>query len=176
MTRAAVDRFLNSRNRSGRHVAAGMAVIVGTALAASVATGMTASRRETSKAHEGRPITERPRNGFSILIPALMSAATLAGLRVWNAPSGPTRTGALRLWGASQAVSAFWLAARPRSLSGQIVSAMMTAGMAAAFAHEARKLDVPAGLSAAPMGAAVRLGNLIGDRLRPARPVDATLH
>lgn len=175
--RPAVDRFLNSRGRSGRHVAAGVAVTAGVGLLASALVAVAADPRETAPDHDGRPVVQKPRSGFSILLPALMSAATLAGLRVWNAPSGPDRSSALRLWGVSQAVSSFWMAARPRSMAGQMLAAMMSAGVAAAFAHQARKLDPRAGFIASPMGSAVRWGNMIGDRLhRRGRPEGATVH
>ena len=172
-----IDRFLNSRGRSGRHVATGLAVTAGVGLVASALVALTADPRETAPDHDGRPIFQRPRSGYSILLPALMSAATLAGLRVWNAPSGPDRNSALRLWGVSQAVSAFWMASRPRSMAGQMIAAMMSAGLAAAFAHQARKLDPRAGFMASPMGSAVRWGNVLGDKLhRRERPEGATVH
>ena len=38
---------------------------------------------------------------------------------------------------------------------------MSSAGLAAAFAHEARKLDEGAGKMAAPHGAGVRVGNFL---------------
>jgi benzodiazapine receptor len=42
---------------------------------------------------------------------------------------------------------------------------MSSAGMAAAFAHEARKVDVNAGKLAAPIGAGVRLANVAQKRV-----------
>lgn len=172
-----LDRFLNSKGRSGRHVATGLAVTAGVGLLTSALVALTADPRETAPEHDGRPIVQKPRSGYSILLPALMSAATLAGLRVWNAPSGPERSSALRLWSVSQAVSGFWMASRPRSMAGQMMAAMMSAGMAAAFAHQARKIDPRAGFMASPMGSAVRWGNMIGDKLhRRDRPEHATVH
>jgi hypothetical protein len=45
---------------------------------------------------------------------------------------------------------------------------MASAGLAAAFAHEARRVDVGAGKLAAPFGATTRIANRVEDR--------ATLH
>jgi hypothetical protein len=77
------------------------------------------------------------------------------------------------LWAAAQALNAVWIAMRPASRSLQIAAAMSSAGMAAAFAHEARKLDTPAGKVASPTGVGARLGNLF-DRA-PGRTVKVSL-
>jgi translocator protein len=115
-----------------------------------------------------RPITERPRGALSLILPAVFSATTLSAVRVWNAPSRPERTVAMGLWAAAQAVNAVWLALRPSTMRLQVLAAMSSAGLAAAFAHEARKLDEGAGKIASPTGAGVRLGNFLhrkdGDR------------
>ena len=50
---------------------------------------------------------------------------------------------------------------RPSSMARQVMAAMSSAGLAAAFAHEARKLDEGAGKMAAPTGSGVRLGNFL---------------
>lgn len=176
MPHAAAARFLNSRDRGLAHMAAGLAVIAGTALAASAVAGLTADRRQAASAPDRPHPARRRRGAFGLLGPAMMSATTLAGMRAWNAPSGPARTGALRLWGASQAVSAFWLAARPRSRAGQMLAAMMSAGMAAAVAHEARGLGAGAGLPVALKSPGARLGALIGRRPRRSPPPDVTVH
>lgn len=154
--------FLNAEGRDWRHVALGAALTVGFALAATaVATravppqtrGLTGARKR-----EG-PITERPRGPFSLILPAVFSATTLSALRVWNAPARPGRNTAMGLWAVAQAVNAVWLAARPTGRWPQILAAMSSAGLAAAFAHEARKLDPGAGKLAAPTGMGVRLAN-----------------
>ncbi|MNH45709.1 hypothetical protein D3C79_1082270 [compost metagenome] len=72
----------------------------------------------------------------------------------------------MTLWIAAQAVSAVWLAVRPTRLTTQIAAAMSSAGLAAAFAHEARKLDPAAGKLASPTGMGVRLANKAEARLR----------
>jgi len=65
------------------------------------------------------------------------------------------------LWAGAQAINAIWIAMRPASRGMQIAAAMTSAGLAAAFAHEARKLDPGAGKLASPMGSGVRFGNLL---------------
>ncbi len=46
-----------------------------------------------------------------------------------------------------------------------------SAGLAAAFAHEARKLDARAGKLAAPTGGSVALANLVTGKSRPQQTV-----
>ena len=65
------------------------------------------------------------------------------------------------LWVAAQTVNAIWLGLRPSSMARQEIAAMSSAGLAAAFAHEARKLDEGAGKMAAPIGSGVRIGNFL---------------
>ena len=55
----------------------------------------------------------------------------------------------------------FMIAMRPASRNLQIAAAMSSAGLAAAFAHEARKLDEGAGKLASPTGGRVRLANFL---------------
>jgi len=159
--------FLNAENRGPGHVALGIAITGGFALLATAfATGALRprSRGATEGGDEAGPVTERPHGPFSLVLPALFSATTLSALRVWNAPSRPGRKGALGLWAAAQAVNAVWIALRPASRGLQIAAAMSSAGLAAAFAHEARKLDTRAGKLAAPIGGGVRLANRLEDR------------
>ena len=94
----------------------------------------------------------------------MFSATTLSAVRVWNAPARPERTRAMALWAVAQSLNAVWIALRPASRTLQVAAAMSTAGLAAAFAHEARKLDPGAGKLAAPTGAAVRVANRIDRR------------
>ena len=110
------------------------------------------------------PITERPRGPLSLVLPAVFSATTLSAVRVWNAPARRERTVAMGLWAAAQALNAVWIAMRPASRSVQILAAMSSAGMAAAFAHEARKLDARAGKMASPTGGGVHLANVLQGR------------
>ncbi|MFN5482723.1 MAG: TspO protein [Brevundimonas sp.] len=151
---------LNAEHRGAGHVAAGLAVAAGATLLLTWA----ATRITPPKA--GPAITERPRGPVALILPAALSAASLSLLRVWNAPASPARAGALRLWGAAQLVNAVWIAIRPRSLGGQMLAAMSTAGVAAAFANRARHVDESAGKMAAPLAGAVRVGNRLDDALR----------
>lgn len=167
--------LLNAEGRSGAHVALGVALTVGFALAATAFARGTLRPRppHLEDARDGdAPITERPRGAFSLILPAVFSATTLSAVRVWNAPSRPERTRAMTLWAAAQALNAVWIALRPASRNLQIAAAMSTAGLAAAFAHEARKLDAGAGKLAAPTGAGVLFANRIDRRAGTER----TLH
>jgi tryptophan-rich sensory protein len=172
---AAAD-FLNAGERGPGHVALGVAATVGFALLATfLATRTVAPRPRTlSEMHDDEaPVTERPRGAFSLVLPAVFSATTLSAVRVWNAPSRPERTQALTLWAGAQAISALWIAIRPSGRNMQIAAAMTSAGLAAAFAHEARKLDTRAGKLASPDGSGIRLGNLID---RKADQASTALH
>ena len=157
---AATD-FLNADGRGAAHVALGIALTVGFALAATVFARQTISPRPQTLADDDAPITERPRGPLSLILPAVFSVTTLSAVRVWNAPARPERTTAMGLWAAAQALNAVWIAMRPASRNLQIAAAMSSAGLAAAFAHEARKLDARAGKLAAPTGGSVHLANMV---------------
>ncbi|MNH48625.1 hypothetical protein D3C73_01750 [compost metagenome] len=161
--------FLNAEGRNWTHVALGVALTAGFALAATTAASKLIRpqpRRALQPLGGDAPITERPRGPISLILPAMFSATTLSAVRVWNAPARPERRTAMTLWIAAQAVSAVWLAVRPTRLTTQIAAAMSSAGLAAAFAHEARKLDPAAGKLASPTGMGVRLANKAEARLR----------
>ncbi|WP_339932084.1 TspO protein [uncultured Brevundimonas sp.] len=164
--RDAATDFLNAEHRGPGHVALGIAVTAGFALLATAfATGaLRPLRRDPANDHQDGPVTERPRGPISLVLPAVFSVTTLSALRVWNAPSRPGRKQALGLWAAAQAVNAVWIALRPAGRGLQIAAAMSSAGLAAAFAHEARKLDVGAGKLASPIGGRVRLANKLQGR------------
>lgn len=173
---AAAD-FLNADERDVGHVVLGVAITVGFALlATAAATGVIGPRRRTVRqVREGNaPVTERPMGAFSLVLPAVFSATTLSAVRVWNAPATPTRTFAMGLWAGAQAINAIWIAMRPASRGMQIAAAMTSAGLAAAFAHEARKLDTRAGKLASPTGMGVRIGNLFDRKAKETST--ATLH
>jgi benzodiazapine receptor len=138
---------------------------VGFAFAATTLARRAIRPQPLHEADGGRPITERPRGALSLILPAVFSATTLSALRVWNAPPARERNLAIGLWTAAQALNAVWIALRPASRGLQIAAAMSSAGMAAAFAHEARKVDVNAGKLAAPIGAGVRLANVAQKRV-----------
>lgn len=176
--REAAGEFLNSDGRSLGHVVLGAAVTAGFALlATALATNAVRPRAATRQGVKdgGAQITQRPRGALSLILPAVFSATTLSALRVWNAPAAAGRNRTLGLWALAQGVNALWLAARPSSLRGQMAAAMTSAGLAAAFAHEARKLDEGAGRSragktAAPTGARVRIANPVGRKVEAVRP------
>lgn len=151
--------LINARDREGGHVLLGLGLTVGSALVATaLANG---SLRPRPRGGEEQPVTERPRGSLGLMLPAMFSATTLSALRVWNAPARPERTRALGFWAAAQALNAVWIALRPASLGLQIAAATSSAGLAATFAHEARKLDARAGKMASPLGSGVRLANRI---------------
>lgn len=158
--------FLNAQDRHPRHVALGVALTIGLALGSAALAHRVVEPRRRSRAQAARgqgAVTERPRSGLSLLLPAVFSATTLSAVRVWNAPSRRERTVALTLWAVAQSVNAALLALRPTGRASQILAAMTSAGLAAAFAHEARRVDVQAGKLAAPIGGGTRLANRIDE-------------
>lgn len=159
--RDAATDFLNADGRHPGHVALGVALTVGFALAATLFASRTVRARPVQLADDDAPITERPRGPLSLILPAVFSVTTLSAVRVWNAPPQRERTLAMGLWAGAQALNAVWIAMRPASRSLQIAAAMSSAGMAAAFAHEARKLDARAGKLAAPVGSGVHMANMV---------------
>ena len=159
--RDAAGDFLNANERDIGHVVLGVAVTIGFALGATLLARTTIRPRPVHLAEGDAPITERPRGPLSLILPAVFSVTTLSAVRVWNAPARPERTAAMGLWAAAQALNAVWIAMRPTSRNLQIAAAMSSAGLAAAFAHEARKLDSEAGKLASPTGGRVRLANFI---------------
>lgn len=172
--RDAASDFLNAGNRDTGHVVLGVALTVGFALGAMLLAKSTITPRPARLSADDAPITERPRGPLSLVLPAVFSATTLSAVRVWNAPPARERTAAMGLWAAAQAVNAVWIAMRPASRTLQILAAMSSAALAAAFAHEARKLDPPAGKLASPTGTGTTLANLLQRKADHARA--ATLH
>lgn len=160
---AALDLVNADRDEIG-HVVLGVVVTAGFALAATFLANKALQPRLDIRSG-ARPVTERPRGAMSMIVPAVFSATSLSAVRVWNGPKSKHRTGTLALWAATQVVNAIWLAARPAGRGFQIAAAMASAGMAAAFAHEARKLDEGAGKMASPIGGATRLMNKVEEKL-----------
>lgn len=159
--RDAAGDFLNAHDRDIGHIILGVAATIGFALGATLLARSTIRPRRMHPGDDDGPITERPRGPLSLILPAVFSVTTLAAVRVWNAPARPERTRAMGLWAAAQALNAVWIALRPTSRGLQIAAAMSSAGLAAAFAHEARKLDEKAGKLASPTGGRVRLANFL---------------
>lgn len=169
--RDAATGFLNAEGRDPGHVLLGVVVTVGFALAATAFARRTITPRPIDLAEDDAPITERPYGPLSLILPAVFSATTLSAVRVWNAPRQRERNVAMGLWAAAQALNAIWIAMRPASRTVQIAAAMSSAGMAAAFAHEARKLDAKAGKLAAPTGGSVHLANMLQRKVETRQTV-----
>ncbi|WP_332653667.1 TspO protein [Brevundimonas sp.] len=162
--RDAATDFLNAEGRHPGHVLLGVGLTVGFALAATLF-----ATRALSPAHDRpgdghAPVTERPRGPLSLILPAVFSVTTLSAVRVWNAPPARERTVAMTLWAGAQALNAVWIALRPAGRAMQIAAAMSSAGMAAAFAHEARKIDTRAGKLASPIGGRTLMANRVEDQ------------
>ena len=162
--REAATDFLNADGRHPGHVLLGVALTAGFALAATVFATRTLAPTRDDPRDDHAPVTERPRGPLSLILPAVFSVTTLSALRVWNAPPARERTVAMTLWAGAQALNAVWIALRPASRALQIAAAMSSAGMAAAFAHEARKIDTRAGKMASPIGGGTRIANNIEEQ------------
>ncbi len=172
--------LLNSEGRSASHVAFGIILTVGFAVAATtLATRAQPARpqslRPTIKSlrRNERPVVEKPRGAFSLILPAVFSATTLSAVRVWNAPASPERSTAMGLWFLAQTINAIALGLRPTSMRNQVAAAASSAALAAAFAYEARKLDHDAGKMASPSGIGVKVANFFG---RKTERISHTLH
>ena len=163
--RDAATGFLNAEGRHPGHVLLGVGLTVGFALAATLFATRTLSATRDAPHDDHAPVTERPRGPLSLILPAVFSVTTLSAVRVWNAPPARERTAAMGLWAAAQALNAVWIALRPAGRGLQIAAAMSSAGMAAAFAHEARKIDARAGKMASPIGGGVRIANRVQDKV-----------
>jgi benzodiazapine receptor len=159
--RDAATQFINAEDRGPAHVALGVAVTVGFAIAATVLARRTITPVYEDETDDDHPVTERPHGPLGLILPAVFSITTVSALRVWNAPPAKERSNALGLWAAAQAVNAVWIALRPAGRLLQVAAAMSSAGLAAAFAHEAGKLDQDTGKMAAPIGGDVRLANKV---------------
>lgn len=162
--REAATDFLNAEGRHPGHVAAGLALTVGFALAATLFATRALSPARDAAGDDAAPVTERPRGPLSLILPAVFSVTTLSAVRVWNAPPARERTVAMALWAGAQALNAVWIALRPAGRAMQIAAAMSSAGLAAAFAHEARKIDVRAGKLASPIGRRTVVANAVEEQ------------
>lgn len=131
------DELLNIGNRDMSHVLTGALLTAGFALAVTVLAREIAPD-QTPKTF-GRRMKSEVKAG-NWLMPAVFSANTMSAIRVWNSPARKGRVGAMGLWALAQTANAWWLAARPQNRWSQIGAAMASAGLAAAFAYEARKL------------------------------------
>jgi tryptophan-rich sensory protein len=145
---AAQERLTESLNAEGRslgHVAAGVAVCA-------VLIGITATLSAV-RVQPPAPGAKPSRHPIVRAVwPSLFSVTTLAALRVWNAPPGPRRTHALRLWSLLQASNILITAWRPLRRSEQVAAAATTAALTAAYAHAASYVDEKAATMTAPTG------------------------
>ena len=144
-TQDKLEETLNAEGRSPGHVAAGVAVclaLVGVTAALAVA-------RPQPVAPGAKP-SRHP--WIRAAWPALSSVTTLAALRVWNAPSGPRRSRALAWWSVLQASNLALMVWRPRDRNAQLVAAVATAGLTAAYAQTAAHVDQKAAGLVAPTG------------------------
>lgn len=138
--------FLNANGRDWKHVAMGAALTAGFAIA------VTVLAKEAAPNPSTRALARRVKNEVkagNLLLPAVFSANTLSALRVWNSRARTGRARTMGLWALAQTANAWWLTARPRNRWSQIGAAMASAGLAAAFAYEARRLDVEAAVDPA---------------------------
>jgi translocator protein len=167
-----IEETLNAEGRSAAHVALGVLICLG-AVAASALIAHRSEPDEFQRAMEKE--AGAGKNRFAHVWPALFSITTLAALRVWNAPGSPSRTRALTLWGASQALNGAWMAASPQNRLLQTMGGLATALLTAAYAREARKVDQKAGGMATP-AAGMALGNLLTGEVWRRHPKGVTLH
>jgi benzodiazapine receptor len=174
--REIVEDLLNAEGRSGGHVALGIVLLSGVGLTAALLSrqaGDEIDRTGVRTRAPGHGVIERPRSLLGALRPMMLSATTLSAMRVWNAPSAGARSRALGIWGAMQLLNALIIASRPRRFSGQVAGAMASAGLASAYAFEARKLDRRAGTIATPVAGSVGLSHLARDVARRRTRVPA---
>ena len=156
--RDAATGFLNAEGRHPGHVALGVAVTVGFALAATLFATRTLAPTRDLRGDGHAPVTERPRGPLSLILPAVFSVTTLSAVRVWNAPRARERTVAMALWAGAQALNAVWIALRPASRSLQIAAAM-SEPRAPGF-----RTVRAAGKLASPIGGGVRVANRVEEK------------
>lgn len=135
--KGAIEDAFNSRGRSTGHVLAGLA-LVGGAVALSAALGQHAddelqAERGTLDDPDDAPV--------SAVWTPLFLALTASGLRIWNAPRSSDRSTAMMMWGAVQAVNAFWLLLGPRRLGGGTAVNLASTALAFVYLRAAQKLD-----------------------------------
>lgn len=136
---------LNAEGRGIGHVALGVVVCAGLI---ALTAGLAATR-----AQPPAPGAEPTRDPVKRAIwPSLFSVATLAALRVWNAPSSPARSRALGLWGVLQGANLAFTLWRPRARGAQVAVALTTAGLTAIYARSAAQVDQKAATLTAPTG------------------------
>jgi benzodiazapine receptor len=150
-------------------------VLLGLLLAAgAVATAELIAHRQRSAADDPdfmsdyaeiqAPMANPRKAAFAVIWPSMFTALTISGLRVWNSPSGPTRTRALTLWGLVQGFSAAWMALGPKRVGGRVAAAVASVGAGAVYAYHASKVQPPPGGAAAPTAGWMGLATLLRDQ------------
>lgn len=121
------------------------------------------------------PVAHQPKALTSLILPPLFIAMTLSGLRIWNAPSSPTRTRALTLWSLVQGFNALWLALGAKRVGGQLGAATASLAASGAYALQARKLVAPASGFSSPYLGWLGFANALTEELWK-RPRRVTVH
>jgi tryptophan-rich sensory protein len=162
-----LEDTLNAEGRDPGHVTLGVVVCIGVvAVSALLAARAEPSEFQRSVARH----SEADNDKLSQVWPTLFSLTTLAALRIWNAEHSPARTRALSLWGLSQVFHGIWMTLSPRQRILKIGGGVATAALTAAYAQQARRVDVKAGGMVAPM-AGMAIANLFtGELWRQTKP------
>lgn len=130
--------YLNSGNHDWQYVA------VGGLLAVSFTLAVTALANEIAPSHSSKRVAGNVKRNIktgNLLLPVVFSTNTLSAIRVWNAPKGYRRSSAMCLWSLAQMANIWWATSRPQRLWGQILSAMTSAGLSAAFTYETQRMQ-----------------------------------
>ena len=162
-----LEDTLNAEGRHPAHVTLGIVVCIGVV----AATALLASRAEPGEFQRSvEKHSDAERGVLSQIWPTLFSLTTLAAVRIWNAPHSPARTRALALWGLGQVFHGAWLMISPRRRALQVAGGVTTAALTAAYAQQARRVDLKAGGMVAPM-AGMAIANLFtGELWRQTKP------
>ena len=144
--------LLNAKGRDWKHVAFGAVLVTGYAVAVTILAKEAAP--DPSSRALFRRVKKEVRAG-NLLLPAVFSSNTLSAIRVWNAPARRGKVTVMGLWALAQTANTWWLVARPQKRWSQIGAAMASAGLAAAFAFEARRLNVDAAVDPASQASAL---------------------
>lgn len=178
--RETLDAVANSRGRSSRHIAAGVALTAGAVafswlIARQHAPGTDPKAQARYDALD-KPGFTPPKAAFAAVWPPLYVALTLSGLRIWNAPASPARTRALTLWGLVQGFNALWMAFGFKRLGGQLTASVASLGTSLAYAWQAKKVDAPAANMIAPYLGWISFAGVLSEELWRRNTPKPTLH
>ena len=179
--RETLDTLANSQGRSGRHIAAGVALTAGAvalswAIARQQAPTPDHPRAKAEFDRLDKPAFQPPAKAFAAVWPPLFIALTLSGLRVWNAPPSAARTRALTLWSLVQGFNALWMGFGFKHLGGQLTASIASLGASMAYAWQARKVDAPAAGMLAPYLGWISFANVLTEELWRRNAPKPTLH